>query len=473
MKKVMKRDISVLLAVLMLLSSWVFVAPQKAKALVDQETYNISVMVNIENENDRDDNFYTIQYIRPNGSVGTVKKERAAEKGAGVDGNADYREDTFTLDGIPTRLNYTCNGYEVSKWFIEGVTLTSGDGATLFEGRLGCRTVIYSKKTQGYIDFTTQSIYLEDHGYDREYTWTDENKAKCTRTGRPQVSQVTIEDIPNEVQIPNEAGEYGETSCRFYVKDQFGVRLGSRYYTANITPNDSTQSGYISAVSDDAYETSTMEGYAIRVQEGAHRLQTVNNNGTWGGGGAESFDEPLTLTVTDKKDASIRNTSSLILPLIQPTYEVSFAECNGGDGEIAPLSLVGLTYSLPIGELPSADRIGHTFLGFFDGNGGVTQDANSIPSSFGTRITENTIVTGKNENSPYRAGWAAAPCTVTVLNNRGQTIATYTGQYGYTLAQSINTGYNYDQLVQKAAYVKAPGESGEYNNLQPSAFSSW
>ncbi len=223
MKKVMKRDISVLLTVLMLLSSWVFVAPQKAEALVDQETYDISVMVNIENENDRDDNYYTIRYIRPNGSIGSVKKERAAEKGAGVDGNADYREDTFTLDGIPISLHYCCNGYEFSKWMIEGVSLTSGDGATLFEGRLGARTAIYYKKVQGDLDFQNQTIYLEDHGDQQERTWN--NKDKCTKTGRPQVTQVTIEDIPEEVQIPNEPGEYGETSCRFYVKDQFGVRL--------------------------------------------------------------------------------------------------------------------------------------------------------------------------------------------------------------------------------------------------------
>ena len=467
MKKVMKRDISVLLTVLMLLSSWVFVAPQKAEALVDQETYDISVMVNIENENDRDDNYYTIRYIRPNGSIGSVKKERAAEKGAGVDGNADYREDTFTLDGIPISLHYCCNGYEFSKWMIEGVSLTSGDGATLFEGRLGARTAIYYKKVQGDLDFQNQTIYLEDHGDQQERTWN--NKDKCTKTGRPQVTQVTIEDIPEEVQIPNEPGEYGETSCRFYVKDQFGVRLGSRYYTPNIAPVDSTQSASISASPDAAYETSMMEGYAIRVSEGAHRLQTVNNNGTWGGGGAESFDEPLTLTVVDKKDASVRLTSTLVLPLIQPTYDVYFSECDSGDGTISPASQRGLTYSLPIGELPSADRIGHTFLGFYT-VGGVTKDANNIPSSFGTRITEDTIVVGENENTPYRAGWAAAPCTVTVLNNRGQTIATYTGQYGYTLADSINTGYNYNQLVQRAAYVKAPGESGEFNNLQPSAF---
>ena len=470
MKKIMKRNISVFLAVCMLLSCWVFVAPQKAKAVVEQETYDITVLVNIVNENDRDDNYYTIKYMRPNGSTGSIKKERAAQKGAGVDGNADYRADTYQLEGIPISLHYCCNGYETSTWYIEGVALDSGAGATIFEGQLGARTAIYSRKTQGDIDFQNQTISLEDHGYDRKYEWT--HKENCTPTSRPHVAAVSIETIPEETQIPNEPGEVGTANCAFVVRDQYGVRLGSKYYNIDITPTSNNgsqpQSSNIAAVEDDSIASSVKEGYQIQVSEGARRLDTVYNSSTgrWSGGGSDSFDEPMKLTVTDKKDATKKSENALILPLLQPTYDVYFSECAGGDGVIEEESIEDLTYSMPIGALPGADRVGHTFLGFYE-TGGVTKDANNIPSSFGAQITEGTIVTGNNENTPYRAGWAAAPCTVTVRNNKRQTIGFYTGQYGYTLGNSINTGYNASQLNANAAYVKSSGESGEYNNLQP------
>ncbi len=488
MKKILKRNLSVLLAVMLLLSCWVFVAPEKASAAVDQELYEISVMVNVKNENDRDDNYYTITYIRPNGTTGSVKKVRAAQLTGGVNGNAEYREDRYSLEGIPIKLDYCCNGYEESTWYIEEVNLTSGNNARLFKGQLGARTVIYSRKTQGWIKFDTQEIYLEDHGYDREYNWgeNDQYKAQCIKTGRPYVNEISMEQTPEDVQIPNEAGFTGDTPMTFFVKDQFGVRLASKYYGVSIEANDSNQHTSIRAVSDDSVASSTMEGYMIHVSEGAHRLQTVYNTNThtWGGGGNDRFVEPMTLTVTDKKDDSKSKSYAFSLSLLQPTYTVYFAECQGGDGIIGPPNTVpNRTYSMAIAELPSADRVGHTFLGYYEGNGGVTQNANSIPSSFGTRISENTIVIGKerldsnnryyrpgDENHPYHAGWAAAPCTVTVLNNKRETVKTYVGQYGYTLQQSINTGYNATQLRQAAAYVKTPGESGEYNNLQPSSY---
>ncbi len=483
MKKILKRNLSVLLAAVMLLSCWVFVAPDQAKALVDQEYYGISVFINIVNENDRDDNYYTITYVRPNGTTGSVKKTRAAQKSSGVSGNAEFREDTFSLEGIPTRLDYCCNGYELSCWYVERVTLTTGNNAQLFKGKLGAQTSIYSRKTQGNIDFQNQTIYLEDHGYDREYSWTDEDKANCVKTGRPYVNEISMGTLPEEIQIPNNDSITGQSPMSFSVKDQYGVRLGSKYYSVNIEADDPNQHSSIRAVTDDTIASSVVEGYMIHVSEDAHRLQTVynKNTGTWGGGGGETFDEPLTLTVTDKKQETIRKTYPIVLPLRQPSYEVFFADHVGGDGVIGPPSSVkDRIYSLPLTELPTADRVGHTFIGYFQGNGGVTQNANSIPSSFGTRITSDTIVIGKelrdsnnrlyrpgDENHPYRAGWAAAPCTVTVRNNKNQTVKTYTGQYGYTLQNSLNTGYNAAQLQQAAAYVKSSGESGEYNNMQP------
>lgn len=483
MKKILKRNLSVLLAVFMLLSCWVFVAPEQAKAIVDQEMYEISVFVNIKNENDRDDNYYTITYIRPNGTTGSVKKTRAAQKSSGVSGNSEYREDTFSLEGIPTRLDYCCNGYEESTWYVERVNLNSGSTAQLFLGKLGARTEFYSRKTQGWIKFDTQEIYLEDHGYDREYEWTAENKAKCVKTGRPYVNKITTDRLPEEVQIPNESGLTGDTPITFNVADQFGVRLGSKYYTVSIEAEDTGKRTSIKATTDDSVSSSTLEGYMIHVSEEAHRLQTVYNTSThtWGGSGSERYVEPMTLTVTDKKQNTIQKTLSIMLPLIQPAYEVFFEEHIGGDGIVGPPSSVkDRTYSLPLTEMPTADRVGHTFLGFFQGNGGVTQNANNIPSSFGTRVTANTIVIGKelldsnnrpyrpgDENHPYRAGWAAAPCTVTIRNNKRQTVATYTGQYGYTLQNSINTGYNLSQLQTAAAYVKGSGESGEFNDMRP------
>ena len=471
MKKIMKRNLSVLLTVLMLLSCWVFVAPEKAAAVVDQEIYDIDVAVDVQDENDRDDNFYTITYMRPNGSTGSVKKYRAAEMTSGATGESDYRIDSFALEGIPISLHYSCNGYEDSKWYIKSVSLTSGDTKTLFKGTFGCKTTFYSQKTQGDINFTNLTCSLEDHGYDREYTY---DTAGCTATGRPHVQQITMErraDEDGDVQIPNEAGEYGSTGVTFYVKDQFGVRLGSKYYNVALTPDDSAQSAFITARSDDAYATNELEGYIINVAEGARRLQTVYNKNThqWGGGGGERFDEPMTLTITDKKDTSIRRSETLTLPLAQPEYEVFFSAYSGGDEVVDPESYPKMIYSMPIGGLPGADRPGYSLLGFFT-VGGETQNANNI-SGFGTRITENTPVTGSNENTPYKPGWVNAPCIVTIQNNKRQTIATYTGQYGFTLPNSINTGYNYSQLMAAAAYVKDPGETGEYNNLQPVGFS--
>ena len=470
MKKIMKRNLSVLLAVFMLLGCWVFVAPEKASAAVEQEAYVIDVSVNVEDENNRDDNYYTITYLRPNGSTGTVKKYRAAELTNGATGEADFRVDTFSLEGIPISLHYCCNGYEDSKWYITNVALTSGDTKTLFKGKFGCKTTFYSKKTQGDINFQNLTCSLEDHGYDHEDTY---DTAACTPASRPHVEQITPErslDEDGYIQIPNEAGDVSTTGCTFYVKDQFGVRLGSKYYSVDLRPDDNAQSAYITARSDDAYATSVLEGYSVSVSENARRLQTVYNKNThtWGGGGGPTFEEPMTLTVTDRKDTSIKRYIYYKLPLTQPEYEVFFAEYGDGTGIVDPESRPGLVYSMPIGVLPDADRAGYTFLGFYT-TGGVTKNPNNT-SGFGTKITENTIVTGSNENTPYRCGWANAPCTVTVQNNKRQTIATYTGQYGYTLANSDNTGYNYSQLLAAAAYVKDPGETGPYNNLQPVGF---
>ncbi len=470
MFKLVKRNLSVLLTVLMLLSCWVFVAPEKAKAAVEQEMYEIEVAVSLVNDNDRDDNYYTITYKRPNGTTGTVKKYRAAELGPGGTGKTEYRIDTFSLDGIPIRLDYACNGNEVSCWYIMGVSLVSGDQKTLFQGQLGGETLLIYKRISAWIDFTNKTSGISDNGTDdkRHNDWT--NKDACTATSQPHVAQLTMERRPDEagdIQIPNEAGDYGTTGTTFYVKDQFGVRLGSNCYNVTVTPKDSAQSAYISAHSDDSYASNLLEGYAIDVAEGARRLQTVynKNTGTWGGGGDTRFDEPLTLTVTDRKQ-NYTLTEDLILPLTQPEYEVFFSEYTGGDGEVSPESYPRMVYSLPIGSLPSADRPGYTFLGFFKGSGGVTENS-TPPSSWGEQVTENTIVNGENteaSNSPYHCGWTYAPCTVTVKNNRGKTVRTVTGKYDHTLNGSTLSSILNDPA---AAYEKAPGETGEYNDLRP------
>ena len=121
MKKQIKKGLSLMLAVLMVLSCWVWVAPTKAEAAGD--TYKLTFYYNVTNEDDGGDEEWARIHYMPNNGTGTEEYMEItfnfSKKGEG--------STTVEVPGWPTAVYAEVNKKAFNETIVEWRGLQIGD----------------------------------------------------------------------------------------------------------------------------------------------------------------------------------------------------------------------------------------------------------------------------------------------------------------------------------------------------------
>ncbi len=105
MKNLFKKSVSIFLAVLMILSCWVWVAPEKAKVsaatITPAENYKVTVGFNLKDRTSKGGTFYAKVWYKTANGTGSSSSISGQDAGLGTGGDAHYRYIDINVPGFP------------------------------------------------------------------------------------------------------------------------------------------------------------------------------------------------------------------------------------------------------------------------------------------------------------------------------------------------------------------------------------
>ena len=431
MKKQLKKSLSLFLAVLMMLSCWVWVAPQKAEAYLDV-SYSATIVYDVDNtaENGGHAEIYyypfnddgslntssMIKYTPTNNTWGSLFHEANGTTGVEV-----------TLEGIP---GWPCKFF----WQV------NGKGTNNYNVRitkLKINTVTVATYTGDYLnddtawdkwDQTRNFIWQWDGKGASDSMISSRNWSKPTFTTITSIetkSAGTIGKLPNGAAVTTTGSITGG-------KDQYGVSLHSYYFpTSGVSYSIKDGNG---ADLNSTYATVSGSGSTatIKINDDAQKLFPDANGGT------------LYLYATYGS-----STVSSGFKFDNPEYTITF-DANGGkigadDSTAADTVTLGGTdskkyYDTVIGKSPVyRAKAGFEFKGFYST---INADATGKTASFnGIEFEDGVTKVDANGDTTWYAAWQALPITATFVTQDGQLIGTVEGRYNnYLTAENMYDG---------------------------------
>lgn len=227
--KTLKKSLSLFLAVVMLLSCWVWVAPEKAAAADGQ--YYVKVYADVEKYSEKTSNAKLTVYYNENHGVGAGKSTYQDIPNSQLSTNGDNRL-LFSgyVDGFPTGANF----YSYITKKTGGTTLRIGylrmyvgkDEASCTNLIAGNRSKDSAEKKASLIDGDQELSFGITTGYITEGTddYTEKYPKITTVNGKPS-SAITVE-VPS---YDSEAEDKSVFSSKFTLSiyDQYGVKFNS------------------------------------------------------------------------------------------------------------------------------------------------------------------------------------------------------------------------------------------------------
>ncbi len=116
-KKTGKRSLAVLMTILMLMTSWVFVAPSASAATAGNYTVVVYFNVTGETESKACEEDYIEIWYKPNNGTGTETSQKFDKTGAGEFNSTGSKSFTFTVAGWPTKVKFSIN----QQWYWAGI----------------------------------------------------------------------------------------------------------------------------------------------------------------------------------------------------------------------------------------------------------------------------------------------------------------------------------------------------------------
>ncbi len=433
MKKYFKKSLSLFMAALMLMSCWVFFAPEAEAVSAGKYYYKLWAVVS-----DGGDGKYFKWTIRGKNNNGTAN-QTDYEKEIGCVLKSDdttYTIKEGTASGFPTQIygdyynEVVWPGSRTMKATVHLAVGTDKDHLTEVSLSASCSTSGGSGSASASGN-TIQFDCRKKHVY---YT------INVVSGSYPKASTVVMTK-PGNVTIPTSGTK--TTSFTSYVKDQYGVVIGS------------SSTGYSKSVSLSSNRSSTTgfkAAYGTTTDSNDPCTITVDNSAK-----LQKFDDN---TITAKASytfngATVSNTQSFVAT--DPTYKFSF---NGNGGVISPNAAVSKYYynTLTSSEIPSTgNRAGYDFIAMY-GDKKADSYALTKPTYSGA-LSTSTYVEG---DKTWYAAWWSKNYTVTFVDLEGNEIGTTTAKYGKTLADSIELGVA-SLPIKVPDYPKTPGQEGTYN----------
>ncbi|MBQ8028238.1 MAG: Ig-like domain-containing protein [Clostridia bacterium] len=430
MKKQIKKSMSLFLAVLMLLSSWVWFAPEKAEAATTQ--YYVKFTSNVTNTGDENSGTkLTIDWKDTNGtSGGSTGSKVVTFSQQGWDGQTTIWEGM--IDGFPTKVTFNMFLDSTRKERHENFCLYVGSSAET------CTTNVITSDNYGFSgSANTFSKSVNSSAYPK---FTTVSSVAGIEAG-------TLNKLANGATITKTAAING-------AKDQYGVAwVGSLPTSGFSYALKNAEGGAISSTY--ASVSGTGSTATVKLNDDLQKLfpntksGTIYLHATYGG---------TTVTSNVKFD--------------NPEYTMTF-HANGGkigadDSSATDTVTMGGTdskmfYDSVIGKSP-AYRVkdGYEFKGFYSTK---NADAAGRTASFsGTEFKDGETKVDANGDKTWYAAWQARPLTATFVTADNQLIGTLEGRYNNNLAATnMYNGLSGVNAALKAAYDANGGKGVTWN----------
>ncbi|MCM1364423.1 MAG: carboxypeptidase-like regulatory domain-containing protein [Faecalibacterium sp.] len=490
MKKQFKKSLSLFMAMLMLLSCWVFFAPTKAEAATAGKYY-VQIFVNVVNDHSNNDNKFSLNTVKQNGSAGTQWSET---KVANSTGTKTYQKE---LDGLPSSLYVEVYGAltNVSEWYVTKVTVSPNsnyttDQVVLWEGKFGA----HNQRAGGGKSGIT--LDLSNGNYDSSPnigTWTKTNTSRDWK-GNPKPNSITVSAKSNNAEISsidiNQWGGANKTAAiSSTIYDQYKVVWGGSVSTYALTANTDntkdTKSSYagaslnsytsgdsktltITPTAQTANKSTTTRAKSLYV----HTSYTYNNETIYGYKGI-TLNNPA-YTYNYYTQMSLLNNGIYSNPLI--------TQANGSTRSTKSYTEATRYYYYHPLTFPKAiqikDSSGNNVNGYeFKGMYSTQQTVNDIYAAkytapSGTELSSETHTVETAANNPpltYYAAWWAKDVEIEFKTADGQLLAKgtgkfdQTGNYGDRAATALAnataelTAKGYDE-------IKSGSFNGKFNN---------
>ena len=430
------------MAALMLMSCWVFFAPE-AKA-VDAGSYWYKCYLHADDGADGAGANFTL-YGKENNGQGTYAQIYSAS-GVPKDNGKDYYVSSGWTNKFPTHFEFNYwNSAIVNRSFSGFVVLYVGkdEASALNNGRLyfdlGCRK--NSGRGNCWVD--DQQMHFDKARTTNMSFWGDLRSAHY-----PKANSVVFDKAPNDVTIPKTGTV--KSTFQTHVNDQYGVRISSSAasYSKNVTisSNRGSLQGY--NWSWDGTTSSYDKGFV-----------TVGNSAKLTG----YDDNKITVKASYTFNGSTKTASKSFIAT-DPTYTFSF---DGNGGTISPSKAVSKLYYNPINanEIPSSgNRTGYEFIGMYK-DARLNYAAAKPVAGETAGLTDNLKGGDKiDDDRTYYAAWWAKNVKVTFVDNMGNVL----NSEGKVDANSSFTG-KYDKNITDSGIV-APTEAPFKSNSETGTF---
>lgn len=436
MKNQLKKSFSLFLAVLMLMSCWVWVAPEEAKAGTVTQYY-MKITTNVTDTGNEDGSTITINYKDTNGTGDTGTFTQSYGQQA-WDGPVTVYEGP--IDGWPTSFSW--------KFDLGGGRTENHRDITVWIG--------------GTAETCTHQIAYDDgYNFVNDLTGTDYLNCTMSITGTPpKFSEVTSVEAINAGSINKLANgaAVSKTAAITGGKDQYGVVWAASLPTSGFSyALKNAEGGAISSTY--ASVSGTGSTATVKLNDDLQKLFPNTANGT------------IYLHATYNGTTATSN-----VKFDNPEYTMTF-DANGGkigadDSTAADTVTVGGTdskmyYDSVIGKSPAYRvKAGKEFKGFYSSK---NTDATGLTASFsGTEFKDGETKVDANGDKTWYAAWQSKPITATFVTADNQLIGTLEGRYDNNLeATNMYNGLSGINAALKAAYDANGGKGVTWNGNDP------
>ncbi len=448
MKNQLKKSFSLFLAVLMILSCWVWVAPDKAEAGAPS-SYDVTISFSVSNMINGGTAYADVYYIPNNGTGTETSKRFELDKLESTEG--DYSITLSNIGGWPSRIYVRGheNGMTTFEFVVKGISI---NGRQVLKGTWTIKGGWNGDDSRDYIPNSRGNKTAD--GLSGTVSGTAEGEWNWPR---PLFNAATATLSPAShtlAKINSNINSTSTISLSGFV-DDYGVNwTGSVTSTFTLRVDDGVTPGQNATMTGSGNSrTITIKPWFQTLYPGKQNAKLYIDWTATGGSGTKTGTETITVDF--------------------PTYTVTF-DANGGkigndDSEAKDqIVLEGdkMNIGSVIGKAPAyATKDGFEFKGFYS-----TQyaDATGKTASFDESkkfVDNETIIpaaTSGNGDTTWYAAWQALPITATFVTADNQLIGTVEGRYNnYMTASNMYNGDAGLNAAVKAAYT---GSTVKFNN---------
>lgn len=431
-----KKSVSLLMAVLMLMTCWVWVAPEKAEAGAPTN-YDVTISYYVGNAANRFN--VNITHAANNGTGSTTSTgEMSMGPGTNSGNNGKTMSSTFSVSGFPTQIYVEAE----TDWFNDTevqVKSISINGKTVLEGTWTLNPGWGGNHNRTFVPSSDGLSGTASGKAEGKWEWTKPKLNAATATLSP--ASHTLAKINSGINSTSTISLSGFV-------DDYGVNwTGAVTSTFTLRVDDGVTPGQNATITGSGNSrTITIKPWFQTLYPGKQNAKlyvdwNINNN-------TKSGTETIDITF--------------------PTYKATF-DANGGkignDDTEAKDKIVlegeKMNIGSIIGKAPAyATKDGFTFKGFYSTK---NADATGLTASFsGTEFEDGVTKVDANGDKTWYAAWQALPITATFVTADNQLIGTVEGRYNNYLTAS--NMYNGDTGLNAAVEAAYTGSTVNFNS---------